>query len=137
MIISSYQINSVLRVYGDQLRNSRNPAKMKSDTTQMADKISISETARRKSIIDKVASDILEKITQNGPQDNVEKEVVKRFEDEYGGVVSFGEKAASELIFKEIDENGETIHSLSIKDSDFLTHRLKEITQKTIGQIIE
>jgi hypothetical protein len=38
------------------------------------------------------------------------------------------------LIFKEIDENGETINSLSIEDSNFLTNKLKEITEETIDK---
>ncbi len=41
------------------------------------------------------------------------------------------------LIFKEIDENGETINSLSIEDSIFLTNKLKEITEETIDKQYE
>jgi len=128
MIISAYQVNNVLRVYGDQLKQTRISNRPKNTNTPTPDKISISEGARRKSIIDMVASDIVDKITQNGPNGNIEKEVLKKLENEFGGNLTVSRKGPSELIFKEIDENGETINSLSIEDSEFLSYKLNEIT---------
>ena len=40
-------------------------------------------------------------------------------------------RSKSILIFKEIDENSESINSLSIEDSKFFTNKLKEITKET------
>jgi len=134
MIISAYQVNNVLRVYGDQLRRTRISNLPKNTNAPAPDKISISEGARRKSIIDMVASDIVDKITQNGPKDNIEKEVFKKLENEFGGNLTVSRKGPSELIFKEIDENGETINSLSIEDSEFLSYKLNEITKDAIGK---
>ena len=134
MIISAYQVNSVLRVYGDQLRQSRLSNKPNNTDVRAPDRLNISENARRKYVIDKVASDIVDRITQHGPNDNVEKEVFKKLENEYGGSLTISRKGPTELIFKEIDENGETINSLSIEDSNFLSYKLKEITKETIGE---
>lgn len=133
MVISAYQVNNVLRVYGDQLRQSRLSTRPKSSATSSPDKISISEGGRRKAIIDKISADIIEKITRFGPNDTVEKEVFEKLESEYGRNLTVIKNGPSELLFKEIDENGETINSLSIEDSNFLSYKLKEITQKTIG----
>lgn len=132
MVISAYQVNNVLRVYGDQLRQSRLSNRPKDTGTQPHDKISISTGARRKTIIDQITSNIVEKITEHGPHDNVEKEVFEKLENEYGGNLTVSGENPNELIFKEIDENGETIKSLSIEDSKFLANQLIEITKETI-----
>ena len=134
MIISAYQVNNVLRVYGDQLRQTKISNHPKNTNATTPDKISISEGARRKSIIDMVASDIVDKITRNGPNGNVEQEVFEKLENEFGGNLTVSRKGPSELIFKEIDENGETINSLSIEDSEFLSYKLNEITKDAIGK---
>jgi hypothetical protein len=134
MVISAYQVNNVLRVYGDQLRQTRISNRPKNTDTTTPDKISISEGARRKSIIDMVASDIVDKITKNGPNGNIEEEVLKKLENEFGGNLTVSRTGPSELIFKEIDENGETINSLSIEDSKFLSYKLNEITMDAIDK---
>jgi hypothetical protein len=98
------------------------------------DRISISANARRETIIDNITDNIVDKITQHGPYDKVEKEVFEKLENEYGGHLAIAGDNSNGLIFKEIDENGETINSLSIEDSNFLTNKLKEITKETIDQ---
>ena len=134
MIISAYQVNNVLRVYGDQLRQSKISSKPRYNQTAEPDKISISESARRKAIIDKISSDIVNKITQHGPYETVEKEVFEKLENEYGKNLVVSRNGPNELLFKEIDEDGETINSLSIEDSNFLSYKLQEITKETIGE---
>ena len=104
MIISSYQVNNVLRVYGDQLRQSRMSNRPKSGETRSPDKVSISSEARRKTIIDKITSNVIDRITQHGPHENVEKEVFEKLENEYGRNLAVSKESANELIFKEINE---------------------------------
>lgn len=134
MIISSYQVNNVLRVYGDQLRQSRMSNRPKSGETRSPDKVSISSEARRKTIIDKITSNVVDRITQHGPYENVEKEVFEKLENEYGGNLAVSKENSNELIFKEINDFGETINSLSIEDSQFLTNKLKEIARQSIDK---
>ena len=71
---------------------------------------------------------------QFGPSGKVEKEVFEKLENEYGGQLSVSADNPNGLIFKEIDENGETINSFSIEDSSFLTNKLKEITKEVIDK---
>ena len=132
MLISAYQVNNVLRVYGDQLRQSRIMDRAKNNPSPTPDKISISAEAKRKSVTETVASSIVDRITQYGPNDNVEKEVFEKLESEVGGRLAISKKSSSELIFKQIDENGETTNSLSIEDSNFLVQRLNKITRETV-----
>lgn len=134
MFISAYQVNNVLRVYGDQLRQGGISNRPKNINTPSPDKISISEGARRKSIVDMIASNIVEKIIQNGPDDKLEKKVFEQLENGQGRHFAITTESPAELIFKEIDENGETINSLSVEDSEFLSYKLKEITKETIGE---
>ena len=134
MMITAYQVNNVLRVYGDQLRHGRISSRPKDMDAGLPDRISISTKARRQTIIDNITDNIVGKITQYGPYDKVEKEVFEKLENEYGGHLTIIEDNPNGLIFKEIDENGETINSLSIEDSNFLTNKLKEITEETIDK---
>ena len=134
MVITPYQINNVLRVYGTQLRQNRASNRSKDSNTRSPDRISISADAKRKAIIGKIASDIVDKISQYGPHDSVEKEVFKKLEDEYGVNLAVTRKNPNDLIFKVIDENGETINSLSIEDSMFLRYKLEEITKDTVNK---
>ena len=134
MVISAYHVNNVLRVYGDQLRQSKISSRLNNTDPGKPDKISISSTARRKTIIDNITTNIINKITQYGPHDTVEKEVFEKLENEYGAQLMISGGNPKELVFKEINEHGETINSLSIEDSNFLTNKLKEITQETIDK---
>lgn len=135
MVIPLYQINNVLRVYGDQLRhNNRITNRTKDGNIRSPDRVSISSDAKRKAIIDKISSDIIDKITQYGPNEDVEKEVLQKLENEYGAHLAVARKSPTDLIFKEIDENGETINSLSIEDSKFLRYKLEEITKETVNK---
>jgi len=134
MVISAYHVNNVLRVYGDQLRQSKLSSRLNNTDSSTSDRISISSNARRKTIIDNITTNIINKITQYGPYDNVEKEVFEKLENEYGAHLTISGDNPKELIFKEIDEHGETLNSLSFEDSSFLTNKLKEITQETIDK---
>ena len=134
MVISAYQVNNVLRVYGDQLRNNRLSDRPKNTNTRSPDRINISVEAKRKAIIDNIANSIVDRITNYGPQDKVEEEVSKNLEDEYGVQLAITRKSPTDLIFKVIDENGETKNSLSIKDSKFSRYQLEEITSETVDE---
>jgi len=134
MMITAYQVNNVLRVYGDQLRQGRVSGRPKNTNAGLPDRISISTKARRQTIIDNITANIVDKITQYGPYDKVEKEVFEKLENEYGGHLTIAGDNSNELIFKEIDENGETINSLSVEDSNFLSNKLKKITEETIDK---
>jgi len=134
MVISSYQINNVLRVYGDQLRHNRLTNRPKLSDSRSPDRLSISGEAKRKAVVDKVVSNILDKISQYGPQENVEKEVFKKLENEYGSQLSILKEGPDDLIFKLIDENGEMTKSLSIEDSKFLWDKLTKIAKETVDK---
>jgi len=125
MVISEHHINNVLRVYGDQLRQRMIPSRPEDTDTSEAEKIGISAKSRRETILDDITDNIIERITQSVPHSNVEKEVFKKLRSEHENPLVINEDRYNKLIFKEIDENGETINSLSIQNSKFLTNKLK------------
>jgi len=135
MSLSVYQVNNVLRVYKEQLRQGKTINRSLDQQKPSPDKISISSEARRKSMVDKIASDIAQRITQNGPQDSIDEEVIKQLEDEFGTQLDVSKDGSTDLVFKTIDEGGETINSLSIEDSKFLARKLRDIAKETLEKI--
>ena len=131
MPISPHQVNNVLRVYGDQLcqtRISKQPAAVDADESQM---IGISAKTRREAIIDGIASNIIKRITQSESHDKAEAAVFENVENEHDKPAPIFKDSRGKIIFKEIDGNTETVNSLSLEDSKFLTHKLSITTLKT------
>ncbi len=133
MNITTYQIHNVLRAYGKQLSRSKRLQHKKGDALlRRTDRISLSVQARRQAIIDRVTSDIINRIINDGPHYEMEQEAFGQLEDEYGGSLSVNNED-SELVFKVIDkEKGEVTKTLSIEDSNFLKDRLEEITKSKV-----
>ena len=133
MNITTYQIHNVLMAYGKQLSQSKRLQHKKGDALlRRTDRISFSVQARRKAIIDRVTSDIINRIINDGPHYEMEQEAFGQLEDEYGDSLSVNNED-SELIFKVIDkEKGEVTKTLSIEDSNFLKDRLEEITKSKV-----
>lgn len=134
MVISTYQVNNVLRVYGDQLRHGKASERTGESQQSSGDRLDISGGAKRKVLVDRIASKIVDRILNDGPHDEMEKQVIKKLQDEYGATLSVSPEEARGFLFKVIDEKGEALHSLSIGDSSFLTQKLKEITTETVDR---
>jgi hypothetical protein len=130
MVISSYHVNNVLRVYADQLRQSRTSNRTENAKVASPDKISISDKVKQRVVVNKIASDILERLTNFGSQEKVEEEVSNNIEDEYRVQLDITRKSPNDLIFKVIDEKGETLNSLSIENSEFLRYKLEKVGKK-------
>ena len=75
MIITDYRVQSVLRTYSRQLQRSKLTGKLASDGEERkptAEKVTISEEARHKLIMDRMSSQVLEKAypKQDGGEDS-------------------------------------------------------------------
>ena len=135
MVLSVHQVDNVLKVYKNQLRQGKTTQRGTGNNRSQPDKISISGEAKRKIIVEKIASDIASRISQHGPRNPLEKEVVARLENAVDNRSGIPGNRANDLIFKSIDEDGETIKSISIEDSEFLAHKLKDIARETVKNI--
>ncbi len=122
MVISAYQVNNVLRVYKNQLRHGMVSSRDKSGPRQSPDRVSISAGARRKAIIDKVAADVVEKITHYGPGGNLEREI-SLVSGSYGDHGRRSGAGPTDMVFKVIDEKGESMNALSAREALFREHK--------------
>ncbi len=130
MPISPHQISNVLRVYGDQLCQSGIFDPPEGTDVREPERISISAKTRRKTIIDNITSNIIKRITQSERHGKLETEILKGLESEHQKPAFIHENHRHQLIFKQVDENTETLNSLSIENSKFLISILRVIRKK-------
>lgn len=116
MVISAYQVNNVLRVYHDQLRNSRTSGKSVNNPTQSPDRVTISSNAKQKAVNEKIASSIANKINIYGTKDETGNERLKKYEGNPEIQSKVSQNISDDLLFKMLDEKGETINMLNIED---------------------
>ncbi len=140
MHIPSYQIQNVLKNYSKQLSQQKFLAKNKilGQNTASADSVTISSKGKRQAIIEKVASNIIDKITLEGPKEQVEETINSQIEKELGKKINFTEKKESKFTYTYIDENDEKVtKSLSIEDSDFVMQRMTELAKQVADSNME
>ena len=117
MHIHSYQIHNVLNVYRKQL--SRGPGGNGSQTPSPAtanDRISISTDGQRQSIMDKVFSEIVERITQTGPENQFEAALADRMAQNPFPSKGPASDTPSDFKYTVIDEhNRKLTHTLTIQ----------------------
>lgn len=138
MQIPSHQIHNVLKVYGKQLSQARILERNKAlSTPETTDKINLSAIGKRQAIIDKVAADIIDRITQSGPRDKVDQEIVTKLEGELGQPIEFKGKNGA-FVFNVINQDNEkTTSTLQADDPDYLMRRLEELAKEAVDRNME
>ncbi len=139
MQIPSYQIQNVLKVYSRQLSQGKILGKNKFATPNAvsADSVSISSEGKRKAIIDKVASNIVDRIITEGPKEKNDEEITSKIEKELGKKINFTKKK-NQFTYTKIDENNQKItHSLSVEDSKFIVDRMTELAKEVANNNME
>ena len=116
MVISAYQVNNVLRVYHDQLRLGKVSSRPSNNLTRAPDQVSISTMGKQKALIDQISSSIADKINQYGTRNEIGKEALKELGGEFGVQLDVSRNDSSDLVYKMIDDRGETINLLTIED---------------------
>jgi hypothetical protein len=143
MQIPSHQIHNVLKVYSKQLSQTRIIERQKAlGKSAGSDKINISAEGKRQAIIEKVATDIVERITSSGPRDEIEQEIINKLEDEIGQSIDFkanqGDNVAyqnNEFIFNVIDgDNEKTTNTLHVNDASLLLKRLEQLAKEAVDR---
>ncbi len=139
MEIPTYQIHRVMKVYTKQLSQSKMLERQKTlGKKPSMDRINISVEGKRQAIIDKVASNVVERITNFGPRDEFDKEIVGRLESEIGRKVDFQKSGNAQFVFNVIDANNEKkTTSLSVEGSDFLIKRLEQLVKEAVDKNME
>lgn len=134
MTVSAYQIQNVLRVYSEQLRQGKTLKRYVLSKESPKDKIDISTEGKRSAIIKKLASEVVDKIVHFGPTNDIEASTLKALEEEYGSKLRVDkDESTNELIFKVINKrNNETIEIIPPEEANFLKQRLEEIAKSRI-----
>lgn len=138
MQIPSHQIHNVLKVYSKQLSQARALERRKVLSQQPGeDKISLSAGGKRKAIIEKVAADIVERITQSGPRDNVDQEIVDKLENELGHTIEF-DKQNNNFVFNVIDKDNEkTTTAFQMNNTEYFMKRLEQLAKEAVDKNME
>lgn len=138
MQIPSHQIHNVLKVYSKHLSQARAMERRKTLAQEPGeDKINLSAGGKRQAIIEKVAADIVERITQSGPQDKVDQEIVEKLEGELGQSIDFNNQD-NNFIFNVIDKDNEkTTATFQMNDPEYFMKRLEALAKEAVDKNME
>ena len=110
MYIRSYQIRNVLNVYGKQLSHGKGGSPAKGlPTANAKDRINISADGQRKSIMDKISSQIMESISQTGPEKRFETVLEDQLSDKSGPQRNVSPDTPQDFKYTTIDKNNRKI----------------------------
>jgi hypothetical protein len=133
MYISNYQMHNVLKVYTSQLSKKRSPGQsQKADVKPGQDSIGISTEGRRQSVINKVAEDIVARITQGNPHRKAkdQQDMIDQMRDNINRQLDLEEVDRKQFIYNVIGANEEKMTNvLSTADTRALMRRLEELAQ--------
>jgi len=137
MQVPSHQIHNVLKVYSKHLSQARALERMKAFSQQPGEtRINLSAGGKRQAIIEKVAADIVERITQSGPRDKVDQEIVDKLEDELGQSILRNQD--SEFVFNVIGKDNEkTTATFQMNDPEYLMKRLETLAKEAVDKNME
>jgi hypothetical protein len=135
MQIPAYQIHNVLKAYSRQVSQNKLNAKAHSSgmNNTPVDKISISAEGKKQGIIDKVAADIVQKITQNESGQKIEKDLVDKLEQEFSQKINFSDSSEKNFSYYEIDGSSKTKNTFSFKEFEVVKKKMEEIAKDMIN----
>ena len=134
MFVSSYQIHNVLNVYSKQLSQDRNTQKLKPENEkQQLDQINLSTEGKRRAIIQRVAQDILNKISRYGSKSEMRTQEQDQSRENAKNRLDPDNKKETGFVFNVIDDfNKKTTTALSVKDTKFLIDRLEQLAKDAV-----
>ena len=138
MNVSPYQIQNVIRAYGQRV-SKRSFIKLDTENARFSpDIVNISSEAKRKLITQKVAGDIIAKVKGQELQDpRMQAFLAEKVSEELGGTLDITRSGDREkgLKFRVIDpEKGETIKELSPKDTKDLIMKVYSKIEKIVNK---
>ena len=134
MHISSYQMHNVLNVYSKQLsqNGSRDKTKIQLKKT-FADQINLSPEGKRKATIDKVANDIVDKISRLGISKDTDRSSAELSLEGRTNEIESNHASDSQFVYNVIDEvNTKKTTKLSVENTNFLMNRLEQLAKEAV-----
>ena len=139
MTITTYEINNVLRTYGKQLRRGVRLNKIRQDESQQADQINISPEAKRQTVVEQVAAEIIFRMAASDRKEGgVEQEILRAVSNEYGQPLNVTfDRATESFEFHVVDtEKGEVVKTLAPEESASLNHRMTELARQIVDRTL-
>ena len=137
MYISNYQIHNVLKVYTSHLSKSRSSGRHQTaENKPVLDSISISHEGRRQSVINKVAEEIVARITLNDDRAQTEeKSFIDQLRENLDRQIDSENGDRESFVYNVIGANEEKMTNvLSTEDATLLMKRLEQLAQgKRLG----
>jgi len=136
MFVSSYQIHNVLNVYSKQLSQDRNVQRLKPGTIKRpSDQINLSTESKRRATIERVAQEILNKISHYGSEGEIKTQEPDASRENAKSSLESDNKKEAGFVFNVIDRlNQKTKTALSVKDTKFLIDRLEQMAKDTVEE---
>ena len=136
MFVSSYQIHNVLNVYSKQLSQDRSVQKLKPGMTKPpSDQIKLSTEGKRKATVERVAREILNKISHYGSEGRTKPREQDASPETAIDNLESDNKTETGFVFNVMDNlNEKKRTALSVQDTKFLIDRLEELAKETVGE---
>jgi hypothetical protein len=137
MYIQSYQIHNVLNVYRRQLsQGKQGPTQHIGTSATRSDAVSISAEANNPSIMEKVAANVLKKITDVAGKSAFEQAMIKQVQNTNADLHKVQKDNA--FIFNTIEaDNQKETRSIAVDNSKGLMNRLDELAKAAVNRITE
>jgi hypothetical protein len=139
MFVPSYQMHNVLNVYSKQLRHNMTSATKKNLSEKLpVDQVSLTPEGKRRTTIEKVSKDILEKITRFVTQKRVDQQPGERAQEEVQKETATDGTNESAFVYNVIDTiNQKRRNTLSVENSSFLIKRFEPLSNEDADKKME
>ncbi len=134
MYVPSYQMHNVLNVYSKKLRHSISSKDQNTSETLPIDRVDLTSGGKRRTTIEKVSKEILDKIIRFGSQTDSPHESSDQLKTNTDKVNASSKPNRVGFVFNVIDTiNNKKTNTISVEDSSFLIQRLEELSKDAIG----
>jgi hypothetical protein len=139
MKVPHYKMHNVLNVYSQRLggRSKSDRSNHRADSPPPASQVQLSIEGKRQAVINKVAANIVARITRYGPQDDADQEILADLARDMGEKDAAGEGSgpSQAFTFTAIDErNIQTTNTMSTETVEFVTRRLEALARRVVDR---
>jgi hypothetical protein len=134
MYVPSYQMHNVLNVYSKKLRRSISSKNKNISEALPVDRVDLTSEAKRRTTIEKVSKEILDKIIRFGSKTDTPHGSSEHRKTSNDKVSASAKPNRVGFVFNVIDTiNNKTTNTISVEDSSFLIQRLEQLSKDAIG----
>ena len=134
MYVPSYQMHNVLNVYSKKLGHHISSKDQNTSETLPVDRVDLTSEGKRRTTIEKVSKEILDKIIRFGSQTDSPHGSSEQMKANTDKVNASAKPNRVGFVFNVIDTiNNKTTNTVSVEDSSFLIQRLEQLSKDAIG----